>query len=172
MRLTTVLLPIVVLATLSGCSIVPYENEYACNMPDQLGKCQDMETSYKEAVTGVAENPPMKPASEQEEDEEENMQQLAPQSAPVAVANAGNAYDEYIDDYYSQLQRLIVEPKNPIIRQPTQMRLLILPYTSRDSSVMYMARHIYWVHKQPQFIMGDYMRKPAEILENPMMIQE
>lgn len=172
MKLTTLLFPLIVAATLTGCSIVPYEDEYACNMPDQLGKCQDMETSYKEALTGVEVNPPMKPASKQGEEEEQNMQQLAPQSPQVSVANTGSAYDQYIDNYYSQLQRLIIEPNNPIIRQPTQMRLLILPYTSRDSSVMYMARHIYWVHKQPQFIMGDYMRKPAEILENPMMIQE
>jgi hypothetical protein len=46
--------------------------------------------------------------------------------------------------------------------------MLVLPYSSQDQSVMYMARHIYWVHQRPQFILGDYMKKPAEILDTPM----
>lgn len=164
------LVTIAILVLISGCSIVPYEDEYACNLPNQLGKCQNMETSYQEAVTGVAINESMKPASEQSNEDGHDQKQKghATTVTKTGVNSTEHAYDRYIEDYYSQLQRLIVEPKNPIIRQPTQMRLLILPYASRDGSVMYMARHIYWVHQQPQFIMGDYLKKPTEILESPM----
>jgi len=130
-----------------------------------------METSYQEAVSGVAVNKPMKPASLQDTENTEELDTQNHKHTPVQNTSpmAVPAYDRYIEDYYTQLQRLIVAPKNPVMRQPTQMRTLILPYGSRDGSVMYMARHVYWVHQQPQFIMGDYLKKPAEILESPML---
>lgn len=154
---------------ISGCSIVPYEDEYACNMPGSLGKCQNMTDSYQEAVTGVEVGKPMVPASQRDDEEQVTSSPkngIAGTQSPKATSSS---YDRYIDNYYAQLGRLIVEPKNPIIRQPTQIRMLILPYTSQDQAVMYMYRHVYWVHQQPHFIQGDYLKKPSEILDSPMM---
>lgn len=170
---THLMASLLILILVSGCSIVPYEDEFACDMPSALGKCQNMEDAYKEATTGISTAPVMVPASQQEEGTGEVPHQQADEHLveDTQVA-APSAYERYIEDYYSQLQRLIVSPKHPVIRQPTQVRMLVLPYASNDQSVMYMARHIYWVHKQPQYILGDYMRKPAEILDNPMMPRE
>lgn len=152
---------------LSGCSVIPYEDEYACKKPDALGKCQNMGDSYQEAITGIETAPTLKPASKQDDDD--NQHQISAQHIQQVNSMTNNSYDRYIDSYYEQLQRLVVDPKNPIIRQPTQVRMLVLPYTSKDQGVMYMSRHIYWVHQRPQFIMGDYMKKPSEILDSPMV---
>ncbi|OES24847.1 hypothetical protein BFV94_4596 [Alteromonas macleodii] len=131
-----------------------------------------MEDAYLEATTGVETGQPLIPVSKRDEYEE---QQLAAANgdqtddAQSVTPVPQNSYDRYIENYYDQLQRLVVAPKNPVMREPTQVRMLVLPYASHDQSVMYMARHIYWVHQKPQFILGDYMTKPAEILDNPMM---
>jgi conjugal transfer pilus assembly protein TraV len=161
LMLTTVLL--------TGCSIIPYEDEFACNMPDSLGKCQNMSDSYDEAITGIETAQPMVPVSKMG-DEPKAVNTSDHSISPAHVIQTGpTSYERYIDDYYSTLQRLIVQPKNPIIRQPTQVRMLVFPYSSQDQSVMYMSRHVYWVHRQPHFILGDYMKKPSEILDSPMM---
>lgn len=151
----------------SGCSIIPYEDEYACKLKDSLGKCQSMENSYEEAVTGVETSSAMVPASErdikdQPQDNNANTTDL------IGDQQSLTSYQRYIDQYYARLKSLIVQPKTPVISQATQMRMLVLPYVNKDQTVMYMARHIYWVHKQPEFIMGNYLKKPAEILDTPI----
>jgi conjugal transfer pilus assembly protein TraV len=162
-------LVLVVTLGMSGCAIVPYEDEYACNMPGSLGKCQNMTDSYQEAVTGVEVANPMLPASQRDDEEQVASTPKDGLAHPQSPKVISSAYDRYIEHYYAQLGRLIVEPKNPIIRQPTQIRMLVLPYTSQSQAVMYMSRHVYWVHQQPHFIQGDYLKKPSEILDSPMM---
>jgi len=155
--------------SLTGCSIVPYEDEFACNMPDALGKCQNMSDSYDEAITAIETAKPMVPVSKID-DETHTLTSPDHSLRSLPATQMGpTSYERYIDGYYAKLHRLIVAPKNPVIRQPTQVRMLVLPYSSQDQSVMYMSRHVYWVHRQAHFILGDYMKKPSEILDSPMM---
>ena len=48
---------------LSGCSMLPYENDYSCRFKDNYGKCISVDKAYKEAVTGESQGKPMQPKS-------------------------------------------------------------------------------------------------------------
>ena len=54
----------IVTLMVSGCSLVPYENEFSCQLEDNYGKCINVESAYEEAVTGVEQYPHMQKASE------------------------------------------------------------------------------------------------------------
>ena len=156
------------LLALSGCtSIIPYENTFACKLPDSLGKCQEMGDSYKEAVTGVSVQAPMKPASEQSDSPGIEHKANEPH---LGASSSDTEYTGYINEYYGNLRTLISQPKPPVITQPTQVRMLVLPYANKNNSVMYMHRHVYWVHKSGEFVLGNYLKAPQAPLEAPMKL--
>ncbi|KAB0981071.1 type IV conjugative transfer system protein TraV, partial [Cronobacter sakazakii] len=38
---------------LTGCSLLPYHNDFACKLEDGYGKCISSDAAYEEATTGV-----------------------------------------------------------------------------------------------------------------------
>lgn len=169
-------------AALSGCSIFPYEEEFACKMKDNLGKCQSMQASYDEAITGVETAPPMKKASEQEDENDSPAMRRTWRDAkgnyrPPSTYTAGSTtpdqprsqlptetnatgYVGYRAAVYDELRQYVQQPTTPMIAPARAVRTMILPYTSTsDHNRLYMPRYVMSLVNQPRFVIGEYLYK-------------
>ncbi len=158
---------------LSSCSIVPYEEDYACNFTDNLGKCIPMDEAYNEAVTKKEKYSKLRPASEQDEDEEGNkkaVRVLKPESELQRDLNLG--LDLYTENYYNELNNLIVDPVTPLVKQAKTLRTLTLPYSGENARSMYGERYIYTIVAEPSFVMGQYLIKDDKKLETLMPFKQ
>ncbi len=177
-------LPALVLLT-SGCSLMPYENEFACRLKNNLGKCISVAEAYEEAVTGVEKAPYMTPASEQESHDDTPREPLAHQrnkeryehlnqpyspvpkpvaSAQVAPPPPQAAYPGYRDAVYTKLKGLVEQPQAPMVAAPRTVRTMILPYTSSlERNRLWMPRYVYNIVQEPYFILGEYLVKDREL---------
>ncbi len=178
-----------VLSVLGGCSLVPYENEFSCNLQDNFGKCISVEAAYEEAVTGVEKYPHMTRASNQARQAraERNESVSGPQRAkeqPIAVSSSqlerlpspaagttatapASAYSGFRDQVYDQLGTLIQAPTTPMIKPPRSVRTMILPYSSElKRNRLYMPRFVYSIVEEPRFVMGQYLYKKPELTDS------
>lgn len=147
-------------ASLAGCSLAPYEEEFACRKKDQLGKCISMQDAYEEAVTGKNMHPSIIKKSEQNGEE--------PSSSSVAsvAATPNEAYDRYVNSYYNEITSMVDNPVTPLVKQAKTIRTLILPYPGTgDSKTLWMERYAYTIVEEPNFVMGQYLTKKPELLE-------
>ncbi len=177
------------LSVLGGCSLVPYENEFSCNLEDNFGKCISVEDAYEEAVTGVEKYPHMVRASEQNRQARSERQtqrsgsqrvkeqpigasarsveRLPATAAGVAIPPPASAYSGYRDQVYDQLGTMVQAPKTPMIKPPRAVRTMILPYSSElQRNRLYMPRYIYSIVDEPRFVMGQYLYKKPELTDS------
>lgn len=167
---------------LSGCSLIPYENEFSCQLEDNYGKCIDVSSAYQEAVTGIEKHPHMVKASEREDSpvrgsgiqtKEERlngsanrpMSSRAQHSTHVVPAIDPNEhYRGYRESVYKKLQGLVEQPRAPMIKEPRAVRTMILPYSSQlEKNRLYMPRFVYSIVEEPRFVMGEYLYKRPEL---------
>lgn len=166
-------LPVAIFTLIQGCSILPYEEDFACKLKDNLGKCQDVSAAYEEAVTGVSKAPPMKKASEQDDDEdsrdpdiERDDSETAPAS-PLPTATNQTGYVGYRQAVYSKLQQYVEAPETPMVTPAKTVRTMILPYTTTtDRNRLYMPRYVMSIVNEPKFVMGQYLYKRPELGES------
>ena len=186
MKKLTLLLAI---SLLGGCSLVPYENEFSCNLQDNFGKCISVEDAYEEAVTGVEKYPHMTRASEQARQaradrtdkltgpqrvKEHPIAVSASDSTPTPTTEANpsfsppqSAYSGYRDQVYNQLGTMIQAPRTPMIKPPRSVRTMILPYSSElKRNRLYMPRFVYSIVEEPRFVMGQYLYKKPELTDS------
>ena len=186
------LIPSLVLLA-SGCSLMPYEDEFACRMKNNLGKCISVSEAYEEAVTGVEKAPFMVPASEQVEEEEEEksatkrtgggakalmlerennhspVSASAPPTNPPPTTSTTDQppvapYSGYRDAVYGKLQALVELPQAPMVAAPRTVRTMILPYTSTlERNRLWMPRYVYNIVQEPYFILGEYLVKDRDL---------
>ena len=175
------------LSLMGGCSLVPYENEFSCNLQDNFGKCISVEDAYEEAVTGVEKYPHMTRASEQarkaraeRKQKISGAQQVKEQpigtpayqaeneTSQLGVAeSAESAYSGYRDQVYNQLGTMIESPRTPMIKPPRSVRTMILPYSSElKRNRLYMPRYVYSIVEEPRFVMGQYLYKKPELTDS------
>ena len=176
----------IALLMLGGCSLMPYENEFACRMKNNMGKCISVADAYEEAVTGESKGPYLVPASEQDEEaqapvetkpllaHQKNKDQFQSAVAPTPVVKPETdkmpppepvipAYPGYRDAVYTKLKGLIDQPQAPMVAAPRTVRTMILPYTSTlDRNRLWMPRYVYNIVKEPYFIMGEYLTNERE----------
>mgnify|MGYP000648663231 CR=1 FL=1 len=158
----TVLVLITILLT--GCSIVPYEEEFACKRKNNLGKCISALEAYEEAVTGVEKAPYMVPASEQDDEDNKEDETKRKVNHLMVNNNKPSEYTSYLNGYYSELKELVDDPKTPMVRQARKVRTLVLPYNPSEK-VIYMDRYIYSILDEPLFVMGKYLIKESVPVE-------
>ncbi|MBQ4839840.1 type IV conjugative transfer system lipoprotein TraV [Pseudoalteromonas luteoviolacea] len=160
-KLTYKVLIVVLCIAMGGCSLVPYEEDFACRKKDGLGKCISMHEAYDEAVAGVERHPPMVPASEQEDDTAQDKVITAP---PISKSGS---YDQYIESYYKEIGAIVARPVTPMVKQAKTIRTLVLPYsgTSHDNT-LWMERYAYSIIDEPAFVMGQYLTKKPDLLES------
>lgn len=170
--------------TISGCSLVPYENEFSCQLEDNYGKCINVESAYEEAVTGVERYPHMQKASEQNREaraEREISGSSRVKEQPIGTSKGKtpstaavqvivpepSAYSGYRDAVYDQLGSLVAQPRTPMIKPPRAVRTMILPYSSElKKDRIYMPRFIYSIVEEPRFVMGQYLYRKPELTES------
>lgn len=148
----------VILATLflSGCSVLPYDNDFACKLKDDWGKCINSLDAYEEAVTGTDKGRALGEDGVAEGKEGEASASNA--EASTAAKPAQNSeYENYRARVYNQLSAMIDEPETPMVKPPKTIRTLILSYSpSSDRRVAYMPRYVYSMVEDSAFVLTDY----------------
>lgn len=156
MKQMTLTLTALALCLSSGCSILPYDNDFACKLKDNAGKCIDSFDAYDEAVTGESKGPAAegKPA-----EASANEQQEVSTSAATPKADKAE-YETYRARVYKQLAAMIDQPETPMVKPPTTVRTLILSYSpSSDRRIAYMPRYVYSMLEESSFVLTDYKLK-------------
>lgn len=154
------LILVISITLLSGCSsLVPYEDEFACKRPDNMGKCISTEDAYKELRTGNDIAPYAKPASKQDdEDDSKSKEQLNSQDKvnPVKLPNSG--YDQYLDANYKETAKLLKEGITPILSSGDTIKIVLVPNRVTERMLL-SERVMYIIIQEPEFLMGDYLLK-------------
>lgn len=141
---------------LSGCSILPYEENFACNADRTFGRCTDVEGAYHEAVTGE----PMGEIIGQDGaiKETKKAKKSAKSKDKLMKKTEVETYENYRAEMYDQLKVLTVAPKTPMIKKAVEVRTLLLAYSpSSQKDRLYMPRYVYSVHKPAEFVLGQYL---------------
>lgn len=151
---------ILTIAISTGCSVLPYEENFACSRNPTYGKCVSVEGAYDEAVTGVEQGAVI-------------TQKGAQKSKPKSKASADSksddvknpdSYSSYRNEQYDQLRSLIAEPQTPMVRKATESRTLILSYSPKlQRDRLYMPRYVYSIHKPAEFVLGQYLLEEESI---------
>lgn len=157
MKTVTVTMTALALSIISGCSILPYDNDFACKLKDNAGKCIDSFDAYDEAVTGDSKGPAAegKPAEASASEGEEA-------SAKVVASPKGDQaeYETYRARVYKQLAVMIDQPETPMVKPASTVRTLILSYSpSNERRIAYMPRYVYSLLEDSSFVLTDYKLK-------------
>lgn len=145
----------------SACSVLPYEEEFACSRNRTYGKCISVEGAYDEAVTGIEQGSvitkdgaqPIKPSKK-------STKVIADPDQPIPESET---YSNYRAEHYDQLRALVSAPKTPIVKKPVEARTLILSYSpSSQKNRLYMPRYIYSIHQPAEFVLGQYLLESQE----------
>ncbi|WP_042857956.1 TraV family lipoprotein [Dickeya sp. NCPPB 3274] len=139
---------------LSGCKILPYKDDFSCKLEDAYGKCISSEKAYEEAVTGKDFGHQITTAGVKDDPKAS----AAKTAASVPSSAVGSAsYGTYRERVYSQLSKLIEQPKTPVIKPAKVVRTLILAYSpSMDGTTSYMPRYAYSILEGSQFVLSGY----------------
>jgi len=141
---------------LSGCSLLPYHNDFACKLEDGYGKCISSDAADDEAVTGADYGHEITSDGVKNDPKVSAANPAATESAP-AVKPAGNSYETYRDRVYKQTAKLIEDPQTPVVKKPTVVRTLIMSYSpGLDSTIAYMPRYVYSMLEGPKFVLSQY----------------
>ncbi|BCK65878.1 hypothetical protein KAM448_36870 [Aeromonas caviae] len=163
-----------ILATLllGGCSVLPYDNDFACKLKDNYGKCIDSFDAYEEAVTGTDKGRAIGDEGVVEGKAGEASANSTGASVAVVSSNASE-YENYRARVYKQLSAMIDEPETPMVKPAKTVRTLILSYSpSTDRRVAYMPRYVYSMLEDSSFVMTDYqLRRPDDQLPAFLMGQ-
>jgi conjugal transfer pilus assembly protein TraV len=168
MKTLTLTLTALALCLSSGCSVLPYDNDFACKLKDNAGKCIDSFDAYDEAVTGESKGPSAegKQAEASASDEQEASASAAKPSTDKAE------YETYRARVYKQLSAMIDQPETPMVKPASTVRTLILSYSpSSDRRIAYMPRYVYSMLEDSSFVLTDYKLKRQDD-QLPTFLQE
>lgn len=141
----------------SGCSLMPYEENFACEKDRTFGKCVSVEGAYEEAVTGTPQGRIITKDGVQDVDDAVELNNIHPSNVQAMLASEDAAYTSYRQELYTQLRDLVSEPETPMIRKAEQNRTLILSYSpEQQKNRLYMPRYIYSIHRSAEFVLGQY----------------
>lgn len=144
---------------ISACSILPYEEEFACSRNKTFGKCISVDGAYDEAVTGneqgsVITKDGVKPNKAKKAVKVSAQDQQIPES---------ETYRNYRSEHYDQLRALVSAPKTPIVKKAVEARTLILSYSPNSQrNRLYMPRYVYSIHQPAEFVLGQYLLESQE----------
>ena len=142
----------------TGCSMMPYEEDFACEKNATFGKCVSVGGAYEEAVTGKPQGKVItKDGVEEGDDSPESDDRHSQSEDDLLVSSEDAAYAGYRTELYTQLRSLVAQPETPMVRKAEQNRTLILSYSpDNQSNRLYMPRYIYSIHRSAEFVMGQY----------------
>ena len=149
---------------LTGCSSVgeifnPYDSEFMC--PEVgYGKCATMDQAYKESYEAHAENEMVltEQGAEAVSDNEECGKCQEEEKEEGEAAPVKREPDpEYIyrDRLFKEMASVIEDSETPLLAPPEIGRVLILNYSDTED-IFYSSRHIYFITKDPQWVLTPY----------------
>ena len=147
----------------SGCSwLMPYEEDFACRLKDNYGKCVSVEEAYEEAVTGESQGEFLRKS---DYEEEENSDSETGTTANHSTEKQTNKeFTTYRQNMYNELSELIEDPITPMLKPPKTIRTLILPYSAKNEKVrLFMPRYVYSIVDDPRWVLGEYLYKKPEL---------
>lgn len=145
---------LVIMALVSGCSVLPYEEDFACSRNATYGKCTNVEGAYNEAITGVSAGATINKDGVMKEERKKNKKQ---KDSDEAMIPEGAAYSNYRAEMYSQLSKLVAAPETPIVKKAVETRTLIMSYSPNSrKDRLYMPRFVYSIHQPAEFVIGQY----------------
>lgn len=155
MKLSKISLLFAVSSVLTGCSILPYHNDFACKLEDGYGQCISSEDAYSQATTGIDAGHAI--TDDGVADDPKGSAAKPAATAATTTNPADPAYQQYRDRVYKKMATLIDAPQTPVVRQPTVVRTLILSYSpSLDDQTAYMPRYVFTMLNGPKFVLSDY----------------
>lgn len=148
------LLLLLVLSVLAGCSVLPYEEDFACSRNSTYGKCTNVEGAYNEAITGVSSGATIGKDGVMKEKKKSNKKI---KTADDSMISEGAAYSNYRSEMYTQLSKLVAAPETPIVKKAVETRTLIMSYSpNARKDRLYMPRFVYSIHQPAEFVIGQY----------------
>src|SRR3546814_1303718 len=122
-----------------GSAMSPYSEKFSCKNDDH-GQCIHPEKAYEDAAEGRASR----------SDPAVTRDKILLKANQRGTARRGrsdaDAYGDYRDSVYRELQGLIEAPEAPMLRPAQAVRTLILPYADRNRpDRLYMPRFVYSV---------------------------
>ncbi|WP_233981864.1 TraV family lipoprotein [Pectobacterium versatile] len=146
---------------LTGCSILPYHDDFGCKLENGYGQCISSDKAYEESISGVDYGNHIT-----EDGVKDDPKASAAKAATQSATNAGTpSYGTYRDRVYGQLTKLIDTPKTPIVKPAKVVRTLILAYSpSLDGTTSYMPRYVFSILEGSQFVLSGY-----ELKQEPML---
>ena len=155
MKLAKISLLLLGSSILSGCSLLPYNNDFACKLEDGYGKCISSDDAYTEATTGVDMGHAI--TEDGVADDPKGSAAKTAATNQAASTKADPSYQLYRDRVYKQMAQLVEAPQTPVVRQPTVVRTLILSYSpGLDDQTAYMPRYVFTMLNGPKFVLTDY----------------
>lgn len=149
------LLVVIGLIGSSGCSsLIPYEEEFACKRPDNMGKCINTEQAYEEARSGNSVTPFAVPVSKRDDEEDEETESRPTLNLHIASPNVG--YSQYLDANYRETARLLKSGITPVLSNGDTIKIVLVPNRVTDKMLI-SERIMYVIIEEPEFIMGDYL---------------
>ena len=155
MKLAKISLLLLGSSILSGCSLLPYHNDFAYKLEDGYGKCISSDDAYTEATTGVDMGHAI--TEDGVADDPKGSAAKTAATNQAASTKADPSYQLYRDRVYKQMAQLVEAPQTPVVRQPTVVRTLILSYSpGLDDQTAYMPRYVFTMLNGPKFVLTDY----------------
>jgi conjugal transfer pilus assembly protein TraV len=145
---------------LSGCATLgsamsPYSEKFSCKNDDH-GQCIHPEKAYEDAAQGRSSR------SDPAVTHDKALLKTNLRAVARRGHSAADAYGNYRDSVYRELQGLIEEPETPMLRPAQAVRTLILPYADRNRpDRLYMPRFVYSVLETPSWVVGGYLVPPV-----------
>lgn len=155
------ILTVLIALTTTACSILPYEEEFACSRNQTYGKCVSVEGAYDEAVTGIEKGSVItKDGVKHTKEKKSKKSRPIDSSTPISESET---YSNYRSEHYDQLRALVSAPKTPIVKKAVEARTLILSYSpNTQKNRLYMPRYIYSIHQPAEFVLGQYLLENQE----------
>jgi conjugal transfer pilus assembly protein TraV len=148
----TLLVACLALLTLSGCSsLIPYEEDFACKRPNNMGKCIDTEQAYEEVRSGNSVTPYAVPASMQDDDDAQGRPTMN-----LQIFDANQGYSQYLDANYRETANLLNSGITPVLSNGDTIKIVLVPNRVTDKMLL-SERIMYVIIEEPEFIMGDYL---------------
>ncbi len=124
---------------LSGCAGVvnPYKGSFTCPEASD-GKCVGIPEAYQESIASTSVKAWLQ-----------------------AEAGPNPIEQEYASSLFLKLQKMLKEPKTPMLYPPTVIRVLILPYEEEGKN-FYNARFVYSIVDDPKWILQNIINMPAD----------
>ncbi len=187
MKLPYVILPLLLLVLLSGCSglgkvVNPYEENFKCRTRDDAGKCIDTPSAYKEArfpdaddatdITTCSDTKGNKiPCPEATDGSKTSCTDVEGAAIPCPSATTDDSKITITkvsktninqltaqNSRYKALTELLEEPDKPMLEPPKIMRVLMLPYKG-ESDELFMTRYVYLKLIDSQWVLTDISEK-------------